>query len=74
MINPRHACTVRVTVVGSVCLSVHLLSQISPLKLLFILKSMSHTPWATKVKIFVGFSLKLFCCGDPGLPALYGYL
>ena len=57
-IYPRRACAAKVTVVGSVCLSVRLLSQISPLERLFVLKIQSHTPWATEVKIFVGFLVK----------------
>ena len=44
----------RVIVVGSVCL----LSQISPLEHLFVLKILSRTQWATEVKEFVEFSLK----------------
>ena len=66
-INPRRACTARVTVVGSVCVCgcvcvcVCLLSQISPLEHLFVLKILSRTQRATEVKKFVGFSLKLLC-------------
>ena len=41
-----------------VCLSVCLLSHISPLEYLFILKILSHTQWATEAKKFLGFSLK----------------
>ena len=67
IINPRRACAVRVMVVGSVCLSVCRLSHISPLERLFVLKSMSRTQQATKVKKFVRFSLKLLSCGDPAL-------
>ena len=66
-INPWHTCAMRVNVVG---LSVCLLSHISPLELVFILKILSRTQWATEVKIFVGFSLKLLCCRDPVLPPL----
>ena len=40
-INPRRACATRVTVVGSVCVCVCLLSQISPLERLFVLKILS---------------------------------
>ena len=54
----------------SVC---YIVSCISPLEHPFVLKMLSHTQRATKVKIFVGFSLKPLCCGDPALPALYGY-
>ena len=60
----------RVTVVGSVCVSVCLLSQISPLEHLFALKILSRTQRTTKVKKFVGFSLKPFHCRDPALPPL----
>ena len=52
MINPRRACAARVTVVGSV------VSHISPLERLFVLKLLSRTQRATEVKIYVGFSLK----------------
>ena len=51
----------RVTVVGlcvCVCLCVCLLSHISPLEHLFVLKILSRTQRATEVKKFVGFSLK----------------
>ena len=76
-INPRRACAARVTVVGSVCvcvcLSVCLLSHISPMERLFVLKTLSRTQRATKVKKFVGFSLKPLRCRDPALPPLYGH-
>ena len=68
VINPRRACAARVTVVGSVCL----LSHISPMERLFVLKTLSRTQRATKVKIFVGFSLKPLRCRDPALPPLCG--
>ena len=55
----------RVSIVGSVC--VCLLSQISPLECLFILKILSCTQWATEVKKIVGFSLKPLLCRDPAL-------
>ena len=32
---------------------------------LFVLKTLSRTQWATKVEIFVGFSLELLHCRDP---------
>ena len=48
-----------------VCVSVCLLSHISPLERLFVLKILSRTQRATEVKIFVGFSLKQLHCGDP---------
>ena len=77
LINPRRACAARVTVVGSVCLcvcvSVCLLSHISPMERLFVLKTRSRTQRATKVKKFVGFSLKPLRCRDPALPPLYGH-
>ena len=69
IINPRRACAARVTVVGSVCL----LSHISPMERLFVLKTLSRTQRATKVKKFVGFSLKPLRCRDPALPPLYGH-
>ena len=40
---------------------------------LFVLKTLSRTQRATKVKIFVGFSLKPMRCRDPALPSLYGH-
>ena len=75
VINPRRACAARVTVVGlSVCVCVCPLSDISPLERLFVLKSISRTQRATKVKNFVGFSLKPLRCRDPALPTLYSYM
>ena len=56
-----------------VCLSVCLLSHISPMERLFVLKTLSRTQQATKVKKFVGFSLKPLRCRDPALPPLYGH-
>ena len=77
VVNPLRACAARVTVVGSVCLcvcvSVCLLSHISPMERLFVLKTLSRTQRATKVKKFVGFSLKPLRCRDPSLPPLYGH-
>ena len=58
LINPRRACAARVTVVGSVCLCVCMLSHISPTERLFVLKTLSRTQQATKVKKFVGICLK----------------
>ena len=62
LVNPRRACAARVTVVGSVCVSVCLcvclLSHISPTERLFVLKTLSRTQRATKVKKFVGICLK----------------
>ena len=59
LINPWHTCAARVTVVGFVCLSVCLsvcwLSHTPPLERLFVLESMSHTQWATKVNNVWGF-------------------
>ena len=52
------------------CLCVCLLSHISPLEHLFVLKTLSRTQRATKVKKFVGFSLKPLRCRDPALPPL----
>ena len=45
----------------SVCVSVCLLSHISPTEHLFVLKSLSRTQRATKVKKFVGICLKRLC-------------
>ena len=76
-INPRRACTARVTVVVvpvSVCQSVCPLSHISHLGLLFVVKTLPHTQHATKVnKKIVAFSLKLRLFRATALPALYGY-
>ena len=58
VVNPRRACAARVTVVGSVCVCVCLLSHISPTERLFVLKTLSRTQRATKVKKFVGICLK----------------
>ena len=62
IVNPRHACAARVTVLGRVCVcvcvSVYLLSHISPLERPFVLKILSCTKQAMEVKKFVGFSLK----------------
>ena len=58
IVNPRHACAARVTVLGSVCLCVCLLGHISPTERLFVLKTLSHTQRAKKAKYFVGISLK----------------
>ena len=52
------------------CLSVCLLSHISPMERLFVLKTLSRTQRATKVKNFVGFSLKPLRCRDPALPVV----
>ena len=56
-----------------VCVSVCPLSHISPLGLLFVVKTLSRTEHATKVKKFVAFSLKLRRSRVTALPALYGY-
>ena len=53
-----------------VCVSVCLVTS---LERLFVLKSMSRTQRATKVKKFVGFSLKPLRCRDPAPPPLYGH-
>ena len=76
IINPRRACAARVTVVAvcvCVCLSVCPLSHISPLGLLFVLKTLSSTQLAMKVKKFVAFSLKPTRFGDRALPPLDGH-
>ena len=50
-INPQCACAARVMVVViSVCLCVCSLSHISPLALLFVVKTLPRTKHATKVK------------------------
>ena len=51
----------------------NLLGSISPMERLFVLKTLSRTQRATKVKKYVGFSLKLMRCRDPALPPLYGH-
>ena len=68
LVNPRRACAARVT-----GLCVCLLSHISPMERLFVLKTLPRTQRATKVKIFVGFSLKPLRCRDAALAALYCY-
>ena len=68
VINPRRACTARVTVVVRVCP----LINISPLERLFDLKTIPSTQQAANVKTFVGFCLKPLRCRDPALP-LYGH-
>ena len=73
LINPRRACAVRVTVVGSVCLCVCPLLNISPLERLFVSQSVPHTQRAAKVRNFVWFSLKMLRCRARTLLSLYGY-
>ena len=63
VVNPRRACAARVTVVGlcvrpSVRPSVRPLIGNSLLERLLVLKTLSRTQWATKVKKFVGICLK----------------
>ena len=72
IINPRRACTARVTVVGFACLSVCLLLYISLLECLFASQMIRPTQRAMKVRTFVGFSLKILRCKARALPALYG--
>ena len=67
MIHRRGFSTL-VLFIGSVCL----LSHISPMERLFVLKTLSRTQRATKVKKFVGFSLKMLRCKARAVPALYG--
>ena len=64
-INPRRACAARVR---SVCL----LSHISPMERPFVLKTLSRTQRATKVKNLWDFR-KPLRCRDPALPPLYGH-
>ena len=70
LINPRRACAARVTVVGSVCLSV-------------CLSVKSHLTYGASVgpenavtysagKKYVGFFLKMLRCKARAVPALYG--
>ena len=59
LINPRRACAARLQyLICAVCVSVCLLSHISPMERLFVLTTLSRTERATKVKIFVGICLK----------------
>ena len=55
------------------CVFVCPLSHISPLGLLFFLKTLLRTQGATKVKHFVAFSLKLRRSRATALRAFYGY-
>ena len=74
VVNPRRACAARVTVeLGlSVCLSVCLLLSISLLGCLFVPETIPSTQQATKVRKYVGFSLKMLRCRARALPPLYG--
>ena len=56
LVNPRCARAARVTVLGlvCVCLSVCLLSHISLLERLFVLKILSCTQWAMEVQKICG--------------------
>ena len=72
LINSRHACAARITVVVvCVCVCVCLLIHIWPLERLFVLKMLSRTQRETKIKKFVGFSQKLLHCRDPAPASLY---
>ena len=58
---------------GLVCLSVCLLSHISPLECLFVLKILSHTARATKVKNLWGFLWNRYVAEiHRAFPTLYG--
>ena len=57
MINPRHACAVRITVV--VCLSVCVLRDISLHNSPIALQTIPHIQRRIKVEKYAGFSLKL---------------
>ena len=71
--DPRRAYAARVTIVGlSVCVCVCPLVNISRLEHLFILKTLSYTQRAAKVKMIGGISLELLRCRDTPLPASYG--
>ena len=52
VINPRRACAARVTVVGSVCVCVCLLLDISLLECLFVSQTMRRTQRAMKYERF----------------------
>ena len=67
IINPRRACAARVTVVGSVCVSVksHLTSGASVRPENAVTYSAGN-----EGQKFVGFSLKPLRCRDPALPPL----
>ena len=70
VINPRRTCAARVTVVGSVCVSVtqHLTSRT------FACLTISTTySTGCEVRNFVWFSLKMLRCRARALPSLYGY-
>ena len=60
-------------VVVCMCVRVCPLSHISPLGPLFVLKRLSHTQQATKVKTFVVFSFKLLHFRNRALPPLAGH-
>ena len=66
--NPRRACAR----VSSVC--VCLLSHISPLERLFVLKSLPRTQRATEVDKIVGFSSYTLRSRATAFRAFYGYL
>ena len=55
-------------VVGSVCLCVCPLLNISPLERLFVSQSVPHTQRAAKVRNVVWFSLKMLRCRARALP------
>ena len=57
----------------SVCVCVCQLSHISPLEHLFVLKTLSPTQHATKVKKYVAFSVKLRRSRATALSTLYRY-
>ncbi|CAI8019253.1 hypothetical protein GBAR_LOCUS11591, partial [Geodia barretti] len=52
--------------------SVCLLLSISLLECLFVPETLPSTQRATKVRKYVGFSLKMFRCRARALPPLYG--
>ena len=64
------SCRVCLSVCLCVCLCVCPLSHISPLELLFVVKTLPYTQRETKVKRVVAFSLKLFRCRDRAVPPL----
>ena len=62
-INPRRACAARVTVVGSVCLSVCPCSN-SLLDGLFVPQTIQRSKRVIRISLIERFSLKMLCCRD----------
>ena len=78
VVNPRRACAARVTVVGSVCVSLCPLLYSSLLECLFASQTIQPTQQPMKVRTYVRFSLKMLRCkarrqirnGRDGLPLI----